>query len=351
MITTYFRSSSFNCHTGCPQQYLIEYILGWKSLSNQAADRGTIFHKCMEIIAKCKKAIQDDMCFIEDEIIGHQTIDGGGNFITMSLDIMIERVYTYYAKAFSHHTWTPQDLKKITNWVHDTLKCRNGHYNPLNRNIRTIEQHFNFALEYDWAQYEFKLGDEIISGTLNLTGTIDLILNEEEGLEILDWKTGATNKDWNTDKEKNSETMHDDPQFLLYALACSKLYPNESIIGTIYFVQAGGPVTIVFDQSHLEKAKQIIKNKFELIKKTTKPYLNKSWKCSRFCGAGKTTFENTHIPIGREFRDYQVTKKGVIMSKCEQTKFLTDKYGLDWVMQNMKASGHQFNNYKAPGEV
>lgn len=351
MITTYFRSSSFNCHTGCPQNYLIEYILGWRSLSNQAADRGTIFHKCMEILAKAKKAVQDEKEHIVDEIIGEQRIGICGELVFLSVDEMIERVFNYYSQAFSHHTWTQADLKKITTWVHETLTLRNGYYNPLKRNIRSIEQHFNFPINYDWAKYEFKVGDETIAGTLNLTGTIDLITNEDDGLEITDYKTGATNKDWNTNKEKNSLTMNDDPQFLLYALACSELYPGETIIGTIYFVQAGGPVTVVFDESHIEKAKRIIRQKFEEIKKTTKPKLNQSWKCSRFCGAGKTTFENTHIPAGREFRDYKLTPKGEIMTKCEQVKFLTDKYGLDWVINNMKASGHEFNNYKAPGEV
>ena len=33
----YFRSSSFNCHRFCPQQYLVEYFLGWRGPSNKKA--------------------------------------------------------------------------------------------------------------------------------------------------------------------------------------------------------------------------------------------------------------------------------------------------------------------------
>ena len=55
----YFRSSSFNCHRFCPQQYLVEYFLGWRGPSNKKADKGTIVHKVLEVAALAKKAAQD----------------------------------------------------------------------------------------------------------------------------------------------------------------------------------------------------------------------------------------------------------------------------------------------------
>ena len=51
----------------CEQQFFAEYVLGWRGLSGQKADKGTIFHKVMEILAVIKKANQDNISFIDDE--------------------------------------------------------------------------------------------------------------------------------------------------------------------------------------------------------------------------------------------------------------------------------------------
>lgn len=39
----------------CEQQFFIEYVLGWRGPSNQKADKGTIVHKVLEILAIIKK--------------------------------------------------------------------------------------------------------------------------------------------------------------------------------------------------------------------------------------------------------------------------------------------------------
>lgn len=61
MIITYFRSSSFNAHNMCEQQYFLEYVLGWRGPSGQKADKGTIVHKVLEILACIKKGTQDNL--------------------------------------------------------------------------------------------------------------------------------------------------------------------------------------------------------------------------------------------------------------------------------------------------
>ena len=54
----------------CEQQYFIEYVLGWRGPSGQKADKGTIVHKVLEILAVIKKAQQDNLLTIEDDVIG-----------------------------------------------------------------------------------------------------------------------------------------------------------------------------------------------------------------------------------------------------------------------------------------
>ena len=54
----------------CEQQYFIEYVLGWRGPSNQKADKGTIVHKVLEILAFIKQGIQNDKKTIHDDIVG-----------------------------------------------------------------------------------------------------------------------------------------------------------------------------------------------------------------------------------------------------------------------------------------
>ena len=58
MIVTYFRSSSYNQYSMCPQAYYMTYVLGHQSPSGQAAEKGTIVHKVMECLAQAKLAHQ-----------------------------------------------------------------------------------------------------------------------------------------------------------------------------------------------------------------------------------------------------------------------------------------------------
>ena len=39
------------------------------------------------------------------------------------------------------------------------------------------------------------------------------------------------------------------------------------------------------------------------------------------------------------------------MTKCEQTKYMIEKNGIEWVTDNMKEPEHVIGKYKAPGEV
>ena len=59
----------------CEQQYFIEYVLGWRGPSGQKADKGTITHKVLEILAIIKKAQQDNLKSVEDDIIGEIKVD------------------------------------------------------------------------------------------------------------------------------------------------------------------------------------------------------------------------------------------------------------------------------------
>jgi len=346
MIITYFRSSSYNTHSMCEQQYFGEYVLGWRGPSGQKADKGTITHKVLEILAVIKKAQQDNLDTVDDDVFGLINIQD------YNLDKIIEKVYEYYTQQTQHHKWSPKDLKDCRAWVYKAIEFNNGMFDPRNRNVLCPEQHFDFEISKPWAKYSYNIGSQTIAGNLAMKGTIDLItLVNEDTIEIIDWKTGRR-LDWATGEEKTQEKLEKDPQLRIYHYAIKHLYPHiKHIMFSIYFINDGGPFTICFNDSDLADTENMLRAKFEAIKSSRKPRLNKSWMCSKLCHFGKTTFENTNIESITEYRDGQVCRVGQKMTKCEQIKHDLDLYGIDTTMELYKHPNHSFGSYKAPGSV
>lgn len=76
----------------CEQQYFAEYVLGWRGPSGQKADKGTITHKILEILAVIKKGLQDNASSIDDNILGNISTTN------YDLDDIISRVYKHYSE-------------------------------------------------------------------------------------------------------------------------------------------------------------------------------------------------------------------------------------------------------------
>jgi hypothetical protein len=328
----------------CEQQFFIEYILGWRGPSGQKADKGTIVHKVLEILAIIKKAKQDNLLEVIDDVIGNI------NIFDYNLDLIIEQVYKYYTTISNHHKWSPKDHKDCHAWVYKAIEFNDGMFDPRNRNILVPEQHFDFTIDKKWAEYSFNTSNEQISGNLALKGTIDLVtLVNDKTIEIIDWKTGRR-LDWATGQEKTQEKLEKDPQLRIYHYAISHLYPEiENIIFSIYFINDGGPFSICFGKKDLAETEDMLRRKFEYIKHTKKPKLHKSWMCSKLCHFGKTTFENTSILPIIEYRNGQTCKEGSVMTKCEQIKHDVDLHNMNHVVQEYKHPNHSFGSYKAPG--
>ena len=328
----------------CEMQYFIEYNLGIRSPSNQKADKGTIVHKVLEILAGIKQSIQNNELIYNDDIIGDIKVNN------YNLDHITEKIYNYYSGQFKHHKWTPKDYKDCRLWVNKAITDHNGSFDPRNREILKPEQHFDIVIQKPWAYYNYKTSTENLEGYLAIKGTIDLITKiDDNTIEIIDWKTGRR-LDWATGEEKTLAKLQNDPQLRIYHYAVSNLYPNiEHIIFTINFINDGGAFSVCYDKSDLSRTEEMIRKKFETIKNTTKPQLNKTWKCNKLCHFGKTTFENSHILPILEYRDGQLCKHGEYMTKCEQVKHDIELLGINNVVDTYTAPGYTVGKYKAPG--
>lgn len=336
----------------CPQQYFFEYVLGWKSPSNKKADKGTIVHKVLEILAEMKYGIQLNNEYYDDDIYGKINLKTQSMFDDKFILDLIEKVYTYYSTHNNHHTWEDKDKKECIKWVQKALTYNDRMFDPRYRDIVKSEQHFDIVIDKPWAKYSYKTDTGIIEGNLAIKGTIDLITQvSDDTLEIIDWKTGRR-LDWSTGEEKTQIKLEKDPQLMIYFYAASRLYPNiKNIIISINFINDGGAFSICYQDKDIYEAEQMIRKKFEEIKQTKKPQLNKSWKCGKLCMFGKTTFQNTNIDPLLEYRDNQITSKNNYMTKCEQVKHDIDMYGMDHVVKEYTVPGYSVAKYKAPGSV
>jgi hypothetical protein len=330
----------------CPQQYFFEYILGLRSPSNKKADKGTICHKALEILAFIKLNTQNNNPIFEDDVVGKVDINN------YSIKKITDQVYDYYTSQFTHHVWEPKDHKDCHAWINKALEYNKGMFDPRNRYIVQPEQRFDIEIKKPWSSYRYETKDGILEGNLAIKGTIDLITKVNDNtLEVIDWKTGRR-LDWATGEEKTLEKLQNDPQLRIYHYAIQHLYPEiEHVMISINFINDGGAFTICFDKNDLYKTEIMLKQKFETIKNTQKPQLNKSWKCSKLCYFGKSTFANSTIEPLTEYRDGQLTAKNQCMTKCEQVKHDIDTTGMKAVIDKYQAPGYSIGHYKAPGTV
>lgn len=330
----------------CPMQYFIEYNLGHKSPSNKKADKGTICHKVLEILAFIKLNQQNKNKTFDDDIVGKIDIK------KYNLDQIIKTVYMYYTSQFRHHSWEQKDYKDCYAWIHKALDYNNGMFDPRNRDIIQPEQHFDIEIKKPWANYKYKINKELLCGNLAIKGTIDLVTSvDNKTLEVIDYKTGRR-LDWATGEEKTQEKLQNDPQLRIYHYAIQNLYPHiDNVIMSINFINDGGVFSICFDKSDLCKTEKMLKDKFEIIKNTKIPTLNKTWKCNKLCHFGKTTFENTNMLPIIEYRENQITQVGKFMTKCEQIHHDIGVKGVEIVIDEYTHPGYTVGQYKAPGSV
>ncbi len=252
------------------------------------------------------------------------------------VDHLIKLSFDYFSLQ-EKDGFTKKDFIDVEKWVYTVLHYSDGVFDPRKRDIVAAEPHFDYEIPYDWAAYDYKMGDKELKGQLSIKGTIDLITKiNDETIEIIDWKTGSR-KNWATNEEKTYEKLCRDPQLMLYYYAARKMYPwAKNIILTIYWIRDGGPFTICFDNSVIKEMEDILKERFEYVKSVKVPKMvsptQSDFRCTKICGYYKNKWPGTNI---------------------NQCRFIHDKivkHGIDYVQLNFMKEGHQLSHYENPGE-
>jgi hypothetical protein len=304
MITIFLRSSSYSCWDVCQHKYVLDYLLGIKTPTNEKASIGNVWHKTCEILSRKKLAIQKRVDYVDCEDLGIFKLG------EVTTDFAIKKAFEMY-RDYEQNQWGDSEFNSMYKMITKGLDFNNGIYHPLNQNVISVEYKFDFVIDEPWAKYEFKLGDEIVEGQLGIRGTIDVLEHINDNILLFwDYKTGRRT-DINTGKYKIEDDFEKDFQLNLYHYALKREFPQyECLISMIWYVNDGGP----FVQPLKENAEELIKKRFEEIKRTKIPTLRKdkvkynNWFCKYVCShatdiykEGKTTCDF--------FRD-EIRKKG-----------------------------------------
>jgi len=340
MLVTYIRSSSFNNYSYCQMQYFMTYVLGYQSTSGKKAELGTIVHKVLEMLAVLKKYAQDNpkktKLSVNDDSLGLIEVKRSEFFDDALIKELVQKSFDFYISS-SVHDFAKGDFNLCGKLVNDTLSYNEGQFDPRNRKIVAAEPHFDIPIEEDWAFYEYTMPDgKKIKGQLAIKGTIDLVTEAENGIiEVVDYKTGRR-LDWATGEEKTYEKLCSDPQLLLYHYAISKLFPDyKQAIMSIFFIKDGGPFSLCFDKSDHDKFLNMLKLKFQDIRKNSKPQPisqdRNNWKCTKLCHFYKNNWPGTD------------------QNMCIYIENHIKSKGMDQTVEKCTKDGFSIGFYEAPG--
>lgn len=316
MIITFFRSSSFTQFDICRASWTFQYALGMKSPSNPAAARGTIVHKGYELLSRQKLAQQNgDPTFTDDEI--------GREFPTGELEAApaIDLAFDYYTAKEDHIDWSPADRRTCQKLMRMALEMDGGLWDPRNRKIVAPELYFEFAIEKDWAAYDYTLPDgSKLQGYLGLKGTVDLLTDVGNNTyEYIDLKTGRR-VDYSIDNYSKSikdwKKLRRDAQLSIYFYALSRLFPNVDVITmSILYVKDGGCFSLPYGREDIAKIERMLKNRFDEIRNMQTPHFRISKRCTQYCHFGRTPhLDHEGNPTGKTICEHmrgEIRDKGM----------------------------------------
>jgi Holliday junction resolvase-like predicted endonuclease len=292
------RASSIGEYHNCEFKYYLHYDLGLVSTGNAAAEKGTLCHLCLELMAKAKRV---------HRLKGKRGKPKGKR---VNPEYLLDIVFKRFQKN-SRFNLGDEEKEFCRKQVQNALAV--PFINPLNLKVLRTEHQFEITI---------KKPGFLIQGTgeyLKLRGTIDLITEQDKNtIHIIDYKTGKST-DWITGEDKTHEKLKTDTQLRMYDLAIKYLYPKyKNRIFTLFFTQESKPVTISYDSDEWIKTLEEFRGIFKQIQSNNNPTrlidikVSDQWKCNYVCQFGelavKFQSDNGQIII-ENFRK----KKGLVI--------------------------------------
>jgi len=360
------RASTIKTWQQCPLKFFVENNLGIRWPSGPKARLGTISHEVMRILAECNMTYyqrhpEDGGMDYEDGVTGFQTyvVSLG----SIDVDELSKFVYDYYTKDIDPMS-VPQSYqrkdssKNVNAWLPykevQTSIANCFDMGPRNFDVRTMnviaaEQAFSYTIEEDWAKFDYTFRGQRHAGYLTLKGSMDLVIQREDGtVEVIDYKFGKS-EDFSTGKTREYSEFSDDIQLQMYHLAAKRVFGWDISQVTIVFANESKSYSIIFDDEQYTLNK--IRNIYEQMQKTVRPAQVNTENCIRFCPYAKNTMEDiTSLPLVRarsyEWGENDQEKETKIYRICGQCAAYTRNFSPLHIMECIARYDCDLSEYK-----
>ena len=277
MRVTSLSKSGVESYTDCPFKYYLQYMCRISSPAGKAAALGVCFHKILELQALC-----------------HQR--GKKCFVTNDLPKITRICFNRCIKENPGFTFTEEDYESCLTWVDRIARSNRGP--DKHRKILGVEQKFRYEFDKPGLGYKYDGKD----GRLAVNGVIDLVVEiDEDTIEIINYKTGKSAKDWNTGRIKTLDDFQKDIQLRLYNLVAKQMYPQYKYrLLTLVYIQARKVYSVSMDLDDEIKTVDVMRRHFQTISQDNTPMRIKEnglrskerYKCYKSCYYGMQTVED-----------------------------------------------------------
>jgi len=335
---TYLRSSSIKSFQDCQLRFFADFCLGLKFPSGPSAVSGTIVHEILEYLAHNQDTADEQIEDVCKEIY-QQHID--------KVDpSRVPKSSQRKTPEASIKAWIP--YKKVKDSITNVLAMSPRSFDPRKMKVIATEQKYDVELPYPWAKYDFKFRGKHYQGQLKLKGSIDLIVETDNGIEIIDWKSGRSD-DLATGEPKAFEDYADDIQLALYWMVARRYLNLDVQHITIVFMNESACYSVDFDDDLVMDRIQSI---YETMKNTARPEKNDSLFCMRYCPFSKNDFTTITTKPLVKAREYTWTDEetGIPVNKvykmCGQlNNYFNSDYTPLQVMEALTRFDHRIEDY------
>lgn len=251
VLPKYFSFSQFAAFSNCPYQYRFAHILRIPVSGRASFSFGkTMHHTLHEFVKAINEGIGKQKALFGKKSKNSEKILG---FSDLLLIYEKEWIDDWYENSSQK-----QEYKKLGK------KILRDFYNDFEKNPpKVLRIQEELALELS---FKLKIGDNIIRGV------IDRIDEVEDGVEIIDYKTG---------KYKEKLSPQNKQQLLLYQIAIEEVFGLKPIRLTYNYLEHNKRVSFLGKDKDKDKEKEKILDLIEKIKKS-KFEATPGWQCN-FC--------------------------------------------------------------------
>jgi len=146
--------------------------------------------------------------------------------------------------------------------------------------LQILEDFYDTYSDRTFNVYDKEMGFNFVLGNYLVIGYIDRVDLLNNTVEIIDYKTGK--------REVAQKDIHNNLQLGIYALAASLAFPGKQIKASLHYLRSGRIKSHEYTQEDLEKIKQMVIDKINLIVNDFNFTATKNERVCYFCDHAKS---------------------------------------------------------------